>query len=503
MPPLAPNIGHWVRLLDTMISRAKHFRLIALAALLLPLLVACGRSENTLNLVLICIDTVRYDSFIEPGVTDALDPWFARAQVYDNAMSAAPWTIPSVATVLTGLYPAEHGAGRFEGDIADLSRKPPSPLADDRDTLAEVLRDEGIQTGAFVSHPFFGEALGLEQGFEVLRQRKGWEQDVEQFWRWKDTLDPDQRFFAYLHFMEAHDFHLKNRAVLSERLAALDEPSREAVRARANPALCSDSETLRCLRHETYNATVLQLRDALASLLQELERRHLLGRTVVVVYSDHGEAFWEHAAEEKAAGEDPRGWFGFGHGQSMYQELLHVPLVAWHPGWPGRRYPGLVSLVDVMPTLLNWLGAGSVPDGASGQLLPTPERRNSPQADRAVFASGIAYGPEKIAARTGDLKSIYTPREQRFEYFDLAADPGEHSPVTGNALTMQFDTLTGDYQERYRDSKATAGSYSPQQLESLQAIGYLQGASPDPGKETETATSPPTGFNPDQEDKHP
>jgi len=486
-----------------MMTRTSDFRLIALAALLLPLLAACGRSGPIPNLVLICIDTVRYDSFIEPGVTDALDPWLANAQIYDNAMSAAPWTIPSVATVLTGLYPAEHGAGRFEGATADLSHEPPSPLAADNNTLAEVLRAQGIRTGAFFSHPFFREKLGLEQGFEVLRQRKGWDQDVEQFWRWKDTLDPDQRFFAYLHFMEAHDFHLKNRAILFERLDELDEPTKKAVRARSNPAICEDSDALRCLRHEAYNATVLQLRDALASLLQELERRDLLERTVVVVYSDHGEAFWEHAAEEEAAGEDPRGWFGFGHGHSMYQELLHVPLVVWHPDWPGTRYSGLVSLVDVMPSVLNWLGAGSVPGGASGQLLPTPGRRDAPETDRAVFASGIAYGPEKIAARTGDLKSIYTPREQRFEYFDLSTDPGEHSPVTGNALTMQFDTLTGDYQDRYRDSKVTAGSYSPQQLESLQAIGYLQGASPDPGKETETITSPPAGPNPDQEEKHP
>jgi arylsulfatase A-like enzyme len=460
---------------------------ITFAALLTAFLGGCqndrGASATHPNLVLICLDTVRYDSFMLPGTSDALDSWLRRAQIYENAMSAAPWTLPSVASVLTGLYPLEHGAGLFPDEVANLRSQAPSGLARDRLTLAEALQSEGFRTGAFFSHPFFRADLGLEQGFEALRQQKGWASNVGKFWEWQGGLLPDQRFFAYFHFMEAHDFHLKDPNVLSARLQALDPPLRTAVRERSNPALCEEPERLMCKRNEVYNATVLELRSALASLLQQLEQRGLLDRTVVMVYSDHGEEFWEHVEEEKTAAEDPRRHYGFGHGHSLYQELLHVPLLAWRPGWAGARHTEPVSLVDVMPSLLSWLGVGMRPADLSGVELPSPIRGHEPRPDNALFASGIAYGPEQVAVRSDHLKTIYTLRDQRFEYFDLEGDPGEHRPVASDSLTMLFDTLTGDYLSRRRPVASTAHAFDPQQLKALQAIGYLQGVSDESGND--------------------
>jgi arylsulfatase A-like enzyme len=210
----------------------------------------------------------------------------------------------------------------------------------------------------------------------------------------------------------------------------------------------------------------------------------LLDSTVVLLYSDHGEEFWEHESVERDAAQDPRGFYGFGHGQSLFQELLHIPLLAWIPGARGARHEPVVSLVDVYPSVLTWLGLDSEQSDAAGRVLPT-SRRAIAQPDRVIYSSGIAYGPSAISARSGDLKSIFAPRTDRFAYYDLAADPGEHAPLPDRSdLILLFDTLVGDYLEQARDVEVTAGRFTDDQIRQLKAIGYLQ------GYEADTAITP-------------
>ena len=100
--------------------------------------------------------------------------------------------------------------------------------------------------------------------------------------------------------------------------------------------------------------------------------------------------------------------------------------------------------------------------------------------DRQVWSSGIAYGPEKISSRTGKMKSIFSLRDDRFEFYDLDADPGEFAPIDDDNLIMVFDTLTGDYLEmedrnQYSTGQLDSSQIEPDQLHDLKAIGYLQG----------------------------
>lgn len=443
-------------------------------------LTAC-QSRPASNLVVICIDTVRFDKFMSPGKDDALAQWVDRAQVYDNATASGPWTIPSVASVLTGLHPIQHTAGRFSGAVANLGTLPPSPLPDRFLTLPERLQQAGFRTGAFVSHPFFQTGLGLDQGFEFLAARKGWRQDLEQFLEWKGKVEPNERFFGYLHFMEAHDWHGGAAETLQDRLAALDPGTRTFVQSQADPADCRLPDDIRCLRKQAYLAAVIEVRRAVAAVLQALEAEGLLDSTVVLLYSDHGEEFWEHEAVQREAAQDPRGFYGFGHGQSLFQELLHVPLLAWIPGAAGARHDTHVSLTDVYPSALAWLGLDDEPVATAGRALPTG-RRAPAQADRIIYSSGIAYGPDRISARLAELKTIFAPHTDRFEYYDLQADPGEHDPLPNRAdLTMLFDTLVGDYLDLARDVAVTTGKFTDDQIQQLKAIGYLQGYSADSG----------------------
>ncbi len=430
---------------------------------------------------MICIDTVRFDSFFHASIVDGLSPWIERAQVYDNAQAPAPWTIPSVASLFTGQYPIEHGAGRFEPEVANLTTDLPRPLHDNALTLAEILDNYYFRTGAFVSHPFFKANLGLEQGFQVLFSRRGWWRDIDQFWEWADRIEAPHRFFAYLHFMEAHHRHSQGPEEMSSMLAEYDADTRQDLLDRTQPSACMESDSNRCLQNMVYNDSVLELRKAIATVLGDLEERDLIGETMVVLYSDHGEEFWDHEAQQTQLNEDPRGNFGLGHGQNLFQELLHVPLMIWHPGIKGQRHEELVSLVDVLPSLVAWLELENADIKVSGKWLPPlGQSFFSFARERQVWSSGIAYGPEKISSRTGKMKSIFSLRDDRFEFYDLEADPGEHAPIDDDSLIMAFDTLTGDYLEmeghnQYSAGQLASGQLKQEQLDDLKAIGYLQG----------------------------
>ncbi len=176
-----------------------------------------------MNLVLVCLDTVRFDAFWLPetaGAGDELEPWVKDALVLASTQSPSPWTVPSVASALTGLYPNQHGAGRFESEVANLGEEIPSGVAETLETLPEILSAHGYQTAAFVAHPWFKAGYGLERGFESLKLIKRRQQVSAAAFDWLERrqasriADGDagvarstaasKPFLLYLHFMEAH-----------------------------------------------------------------------------------------------------------------------------------------------------------------------------------------------------------------------------------------------------------------------------------------------------------
>jgi len=440
--------------------------------------------------VVICMDTVRADTFFSDRIHDVLSARLGAAQQYRNATAPSSWTIPSVASTLTGLYPIEHSAGRFQQQPANLKSSVPGALSKSATTLAEMVRERGFVTGAFSAHPWISAKFGFEQGFDQFRLAKTWQKLDNDLGQWLDQKKPRQRFFAYLHFMEGHDWHIGKRAERDARLADVGSDIRAQLLADSSPAACAEQNSEICQRNQVYNLAARELRDAIAHVLQQLEDRGLLQNTLVIVSSDHGEEFREHKAEHLQR-DDPRNVKGFGHGHSMYQELLHVPLLAWHPGIQGSVRNDLVSLVDVVPSALHWLGVEYQGERLSGMLLPAgtePPRPDDPP--RIVYASGIAYGPEQTMVREGHLKSILYYPDLHSDYFDLALDPGEKQPLQRDYLTMRFDVLAGDYAEMKKDGYTAAPGLDTQTLKQLQSIGYLQGVEEQGAPESQEAKAP-------------
>jgi len=461
-------------------------KILSIGLLVLLTLLACNAdNDNNGNtagteikhVVLIAIDTVRSDTFFAPEehqFSDRLSPWLEKARVYHQAQSVAPWTIPAVATVLTGYLPNQHGAGSFPTDIANLKLQTPTAIHASVKTVAERLTEENFRARAASAHPWMSVKFGLQRGFRNITQLKTREKIdnwFEQFVADWSVSGPDQRNYAYLHYMEAH-----NRHTSKQKKTFFAELSEEQIQRGLDwnqlHACQQGIKRKICRQYLIYTNAVLDLRASIANTLETLESAGFLDETLVVVYSDHGEEFHDHWAQAVADKTDPRGVHGFGHGNSMYQELLRVPVLVWNPAdKAGRLIDNPISLVDIAPSILNWLGIDIGEDILPGLLLDTAEK----QTERALYASHMAYGPEQIAVRAGSRKSVWNTVSDSSQYFDLSADPLEQQPLQTDELVLQFDQLTGDYLDLAGIGTGLAPEIDKEQLQHLKAIGYLQG----------------------------
>jgi arylsulfatase A-like enzyme len=438
------------------------------------------RPETPLNLVVIVVDTLRADALGGEGDAAGTMPFLAslarRGIAFEDATAPAPWTVPSLASLLTGLLPVRHGC--------DEPRRPPR-LDPSFTTFAEALANGwGYETAAFVAGPWVDEAGGLLQGFETRRRDfmlQGIDTMVEPWVRRRDARRP---FFLLLHTFEAHDPYgaedhpwpeppqtgsepPRDLAAVREpwemaRWFLLDREARGALGAamgqryvdevvrylhsgyRENPRL-ELAEELRA----AYGEGVRWVDGLLARTVERLETWGLLENTVLVVTSDHGEAFGEHGTLE--------------HGRVLYDELVRIPLVMTGPPpfQGGRRIRGGVGLVDVMPTLLDRAGllaldgtdgvsAMSLVEGTSpGRIVFSQERlnRDNTSEDVEMVRHSIRSARWKVIV-TWDQRAGTVVEE----VYDLEKDPAERFDLAKSGVADgPFDAALCEALERMRD----------------------------------------------------
>jgi arylsulfatase A-like enzyme len=183
--------------------------------------------------------------------------------------------------------------------------------------------------------------------------------------------------------------------------------------------------------------------DTIGKVMDRLARWRLAERTLVTIYSDHGEEFWDHLSQAHRFAHDPRPIHGIGHGHTHFQELLHVPWLATGPGVPaGVRRDEPVSLCDVAPTLLEWLGLDPLPGpqvslpGLAGRSQAAAPREG---ASRHILAEDLAYGPDLVALRRGPWKLIAHRRGDPLALHHLVDDPGEQVDLIADEPAMTAD----------------------------------------------------------------
>jgi arylsulfatase A-like enzyme len=432
---------------------------------------APGALAKRPGVLIYLVDTLRADRLGIYGhsapTSPRLDALAAEALVFEDAWGQASWTRPATASILTGLHPSRHGADRED-----------TALAPEQLTLAERLGAAGYRTGAFVANHLVGGRFGFDQGFDTWNggDRGLYGAPARQLGeRALQWLDAGQGpFLLYVHTMEPHSPYDPP----AEAMAPFELPDYEGDRdTRALLRLGQlgelSPEGLRFLEAR-YAGEIRANDDAFGQLLDGLASRGLLDSTVVVFISDHGEELLDHGGTE--------------HAKTLYQELVRIPLLIRLPGGERRsgRIAEPVQQIDLLPSLLALAGL-EVPPDLPGRDLSASWLGDASSTRPAplLFAEERFTVTDKLAVRNGPLKLILNndgPELWRagthVELYDLAADPGERHnlaatrPIAEAFLRQELERFRR--QQAARSSDATPLELTPEELEQLRALGYVQ-----------------------------
>jgi arylsulfatase A-like enzyme len=445
------------------------------------------------RIILISIDTLRPDFLTcynpQAGApTPSMDALAADGILFENAYSAAPWTKPSVTSFMTGLPPVVHGVNNHR------VRQPDSLI-----TLAERLASFGFRTAGFGKNTFLTDRLNYQQGFQtydffpkgdrdtgfgfgvklyyqkisplLFKLHANTEQLLDHTLEWirKNGQDP---FFLWLHTHDPH-FPLTPPAVY---LAGKKPPERikdsypKLVRDMPSILKLTDPEEREWVR-ELYRAEVLYVDDNLGRLWQNLKEEGLYDEALIILTSDHGEELWEHDQ--------------FGHGHTLYNELIHVPLIIKLPksirSPEPLRIMEKVSQLSLFPTILELC---QIPLPAASYLYPSISGywNKTPPRSTDIFASGTFTQGDRESLIRNHMKYIRN-MESPFDeqLFDLNQDPGEiHSiletmPVMLETTRVELDSI----KQRALLMGPDLGNienviHSPETLKELRSLGYIK-----------------------------
>jgi arylsulfatase A-like enzyme/Flp pilus assembly protein TadD len=397
------------------------------------------------NLLVVTIDTLRADRVGSYGHaaarTPRLDALAAAGLRFERAATVTPLTLPAHSSLFTGAFPARHGV-RDNGGYY---------LGDAHTTLAEVLRDRGFRTGGFVSSFVLDSRWGISQGFDryfddfdfskvrpaagmdAIQRPGGETVDAALAWLGEDRARP---FFLWVHLYDPHTPYAA--------------PPDWAARFPRTLQGAYDAEIAFA------DAQLGRLLDALGGRARD---------TVIAVLGDHGEMLGEH-------GEQTHGFF-------VYDAAVRIPMVVAGPGVPARVVSDQVRIVDLMPTVLELLGAPA-PAGVQGvSLMPAARgQRLGLLALSESWYPRFHYGwSELVAIQDERFKLIRAPRR---ELYDVGRDPGERAdlaasePARADALARALEQFVARIGEA--DAPAAPQSVDPETAERLEALGYLGGA---------------------------
>ncbi|MCP4250202.1 MAG: sulfatase-like hydrolase/transferase [bacterium] len=487
----------------------------------------CSRQpkEERPNIIWIVWDTVRADRMSLYGhgkpTTPFLEKWAKGARVFDNCVSISATTVPSHASMFTGLLPTEHGV--FNND----------PLADGLTTVAELLGDSGYRTYLFAANPYISELFDFHQGFdraerptdpkyfkdavrivrskiqpqdrshnltkriqEVLQQGKvgGWplkacgelaQRGVEE---WLADSDSERPFFIFLNYMEAHRPYVpaetyRRKMMTPQQVEASYQVDRTWDRIWAYTFGLGDYSRQEIeLIAATYDASVAELDALLENLLTSLESAGRLENTVVILTADHGEQLGEHHMLD--------------HQFSLYEPLLDVPLVIHYPKKfePGRDGRPVMNL-DLFPTVLELAGLDPPVDSARpGVSLTAPVENRTRLAE---YPMPQERAIDNIKEKNPDLdpsrwrRQLRAWYEQPYKYiwasdgqhelYDLAADPQElrnlavRQADVAKRLHSELDQAVAGMTEA--DWGETPEHTIPEEVANrLKSLGYLPSA---------------------------
>jgi arylsulfatase A-like enzyme len=430
-------------------------------------------ADRAFNVLILVSDATRADHLscygYEIETTPNIDRFAGEGIRFENPVAQGSHTIVATPAIIASVYPTIHGLTHYR-----------AVLSDSITLISELLKGAGYQTLGIVTNPHLTENNGFAQGFDYYESDRGWQNtDAEvvnqEFLQFLDQYRKD-RFLAFLFYIDPHTPYDPPEAYLrkfgadvsieitdwsQEKLLPMQEVERRDIVAR-------------------YDGAVNYFDDEFGKLMAELKKRGLYDRSLIVYTSDHGEGFWDHNK--------------VGHGNSLYEELLRVPLIMRFPimvKFPKLQLRGKVlrqpaRQIDIVPTALDLLGVKprGLIFGTSLVPLISGRRENLEELDYVV-SEEILQQPELHnirSIRSGPWKYIITQNFERDEFerelYNLSTDPLEKVNLLereGNQAMQLEQRLFSELADLER-LKTQPQVYVPdeQVMERLKALGYIK-----------------------------
>ena len=427
--------------------------------LLVLIFVLCCTNRNQTkipkkNILFVLVDALRQDHLgvygYERKTSPHIDAFAADALVFENAISQSSWTAPSITALFTSNYPK-------------------GPIKEGR-TLAQWLQKHGYQTIAFVANPILLPQKGNANGFESYNLRE-WEKDskiVRLSLDWIHSRDKSRPFFLFLHFMGSHApyrpsppydrrFGDQYTGQVSESLVPYKK-----MMAEKKPLNLSKEDLNRLI--DLYDGEIACIDDLFERLISSLKDSGLYENSIIVLVADHGEEFMDHG--------------GLGHGHTVYDELIRVPLIIRGiDDLNGSHYSGLFEFIDLGPTLVSYLGIPYDYE-VDGEDFLDHLKRNEP-LKKVAFSEvhrtvGLRAGNWFVSARTETMKVIYNPHEKKYFFYDLKKDRAERFPAEEEQdQTMGFLKASLHYWRKAYGKKGYQMNVDADTLKALRSLGYI------------------------------
>ena len=434
--------------------------------------------------ILVIIDTARADHLSVYGhgrdTSPTLQALAKRGVLFEQVVSYSPWTLPSVATILSG----DRFTRAYDIDKGKLRR-----------SLVEEIQRAGYATGAVTEGGFVSAHFGFELGFDLFREERGAvflkpegeepqesgtggvEETFALAARWLRRHAND-RFFLLIHTYEPHTPY--SRSVFTKNIprGSLQQGLGALMIARIRSGEVQIGEKERRYASALYDGGLRVVDNQLEALFRLLKQLELADRTLIVVTSDHGEELGDHHPRHLAD-----------HGHALFDDQLLVPLIIADPtrSYPRARVATQVRSIDILPTVADLLGA-NVAGPIEGRSL-VPVMRGEESDDRIAFGGVTKLTPPRYFIRDGRYKYIESsPREGEQEVspvpplvqlYDLRADPGEQHNLSGQdeQRVKRFHQQLVEYldleQQPISIESATEDADADLR-EQLRALGYVK-----------------------------
>ena len=456
-----------------MMKTSRPRRCAAMLAALAVTCPACSPAPKPTNLLLVIVDSLRADRLGAYGYdrkTPAISTLAQQGVLFEHAYACAPWTMPSVAAMLTGLAPTAHGVTNTD-----------ALMSTELETLAERLSSEGYATSAVVSHHMIGKRFQFDQGFETFDEElaRGHKLISSALLTEKASaeltrLAQDERgrpFFLLVHYFDPHyDYRDHAEIDYAAPTAGRLDGSHGIGQLRRMLATMT-AEELDFLK-DRYDEEILFTTRSIGRLMRRLKRLGVDQNTLVIFTADHGEEFRDH------------GWLG--HTQSLYRELVRVPLVMRGPGIvPGTRVRQPVSLVNLAATALDLMQIqGQFGTGKSlAKLLSSDEQAKSEPVFCEVDYLGVSEGQpglrtcHKKSVVAGGFQLIRDDMSGELELYELQGDTAQRvnlamqRPLDVKRLEKWLNLHRAQLVDGARSLERT--EFNEAELDVLRGLGYV------------------------------